>query len=140
MASPQGDDTMIEQFLVEVRGMTQKAAAERLGVDQRTISRWRAGDRRSLRGDTRSKLERFLTSGMGRAAGLVAEEDDLSRAWLRDFESTVRLAGGKDMDPAERQRLRKDLINSMIDARKQRGADVPQALYELLGRVDRGEL
>lgn len=75
-----------------------------------------------------------------------SEQDDDTPAsepdpWLTDFERTVRYFGGRaDVDPEERRRRQRDMVNGMIDARKQRGADVPAALYALLGRLERDEL
>jgi transcriptional regulator with XRE-family HTH domain len=77
----------------------------------------------------------------GTAGPSEPDGPDAALQWLRDFEQVVRNVGGRDGTLSERERdaRRRDLVNGMIDARKQRGAEVPGELYALLGRLERGD-
>lgn len=131
---------MIEQALRATAHLTQVQAGQALGVGQQTVSRWRNGDRKPLREGTRRALEMYLAQ-QGELPPPEPEAFDPQAEWLADVERVVRLASTKEtLDAAERLALKKDILNTYIDARKQRGAPVPPVLYEMLGRVERGEL
>lgn len=52
----------------------------------------------------------------------------------------VRLVGGKEgFTDDQRRALKRDILNTYIDAFKADGID-PRELYVMLGKVDRGEL
>lgn len=96
-----------------------------------------------LTSDVRGALLRFVSSQ--EASGVedadADEPDPALTAWLSDFERAVRYVGGReDLDDAERRARQHDIVNGMIEARRQRGAEVPAALYALLGRLERNEL
>lgn len=54
------DADLIEAFLARTGQMTQDDAAEAAGVSQKSMSRWRRGDRSKLHSTTRSRLVKFL--------------------------------------------------------------------------------
>lgn len=68
---------LIEAVLRKAAGLSQTAAAEAIGVSQKSVSRWRAGDRADVWGETRQKLEAYLAGETGGgAAGMSGAGDD----------------------------------------------------------------
>lgn len=60
---PVDDASLIEAVLRKTQDLSQTAAAAAIGVSQKSLSRWRAGERNALWEETRRKLEEFLRRG-----------------------------------------------------------------------------
>lgn len=54
---------MIEEFLAATNHLPQPLVADRTGIAQATISRWRRGQRAPLRHATRERIRDFLSGG-----------------------------------------------------------------------------
>lgn len=127
------DEELISAALEKAGGLSSNyAIARSIGVSEGTVRGWQKGST-GLRNATREILRRYVFG----AAGAEAAEE-----WLLDFERVVRNVGGREgtLPEDERRTRQRDMVNGMIAARKQRGADVPAALYALLGRIEHGEL
>lgn len=127
----------------EARGLTRDDLARGIDVHPGSVARWETGGSAPQPEYLERIAEATGVTAAWIATGAEADPDDASALadWLLDFERAVRYVGGReDLDDAERRARQHDIVNGMIEARRQRGAEVPAALYALLGRLERDEL
>lgn len=135
------DKELIRSFLEATRHYSPERAGQLLdGISGPTIRRYRDGKLPSrLTSDTRLAMRRFMTAPEEETPEQAVAQTELESELERILE-IVRLVGGKEEFSAEQRRgLKRDILNTYIDAFRDHGMD-PRELYVMLGKVDRGEL
>lgn len=141
MSEEPTDEELVDRFLKATAGLTQVEAALSARVTQKTVSRWRSGERRALRTSTRQRLLHFLEQRRRRAerpSAVERREREKAEELLSSLDLIARYLGG--IAPPGQEKARKlDALEGyrrLITAREV----LPSWWYELKERIENEEL
>lgn len=129
------DAALIDAFVTGTAHLTQEQAAAEGGVGQKTVSRWRAGDRSPLRTRTRKALEVW----QARQQGALTPDEDEALGVFGSFDEIARQLQGI-APPGQSKARKRDALEGLRRTAADFGWKLPDWWYRLREMVDEDQI